>query len=207
LLAFAKETIGSGVRISKHMGVVKDLQLAIILRKGALQRQEAVQLPLMQRLRGLDTGALAEVAGSARGPQLKLILTELEKRKEPEALDVLAKAAASKDEGLKALGYRLLGRHMKRQPAEAIKESLKDKRAVVRLAAAGVAGSKGKDLAGDLIGLLDDADACVRETAHKALVGLAGRDFGPPANAGPSQRVLAIEQWRQWFAEREKMTR
>src|SRR5262245_40863886 len=39
LLNFAKDTIGSGVKARRHMGVVKDLQVTAILRKGFLQSQ------------------------------------------------------------------------------------------------------------------------------------------------------------------------
>src|SRR5204863_1959519 len=37
LLNYAKDTIGSEVKARRHMGVVKDLQVACILRKGFLQ--------------------------------------------------------------------------------------------------------------------------------------------------------------------------
>src|SRR5262249_55498785 len=39
LLAYAKETLGVGVTAHRHQGMLKDVQFSILLRRGAVQRQ------------------------------------------------------------------------------------------------------------------------------------------------------------------------
>src|SRR5437588_11888290 len=84
LLDFARENIGAGVTARRHLGVIKDLRVACMLRKSALQRQALAAgtqaAPGQQSLRGLSLSELVAAAGSERGPRLKLVLVDPEQR-------------------------------------------------------------------------------------------------------------------------------
>ena len=55
-------------------------------------------------------------------------------------------------------------------------------------------------LGGELIDLLADDDARMRDAAHQALVRLNnGTDLGPKAKASETERAEAVRKWREWW--------
>jgi hypothetical protein len=205
LLDFARETIGAGVTAKRHQGVIKDLRVACMLRKSLVQRRAmtaGLQAgPAQQALRSLPLAELVEAAGTERGPRLKMVLVELEQRQGGQVINALGAAASSYEPDVQQLARSLLIRHLSRQSSTAVKAKLRDDRAVVRAAAARVIGAKGWRFGGELIDLLSDTDADVRQAARRALVQLArGPDYGPQRDAGEGERAEAVRQWGSWWA-------
>jgi hypothetical protein len=161
--------------------------------------------PQTRPLRSLSTRELALLSGSERGPRLKAVLRELEGRRGPDVLAALGSAAASYEKDVQQLARDLLLSHLSRQDATAIKENLKDDRAEVRAAAARAAARKSLHLEAELIDLLDDQDAGVRQAGHAALVQLSGGvDHGPAPSASKEERARAINKWRAWLEKSAK---
>jgi hypothetical protein len=202
LLEFARDEIGAGVGRTRHMGILQDLRLNCMLRKNALARRAPAG---PKAPRSLTVAELAEAAGTARGPRLKQVLVELERRRGPEVLAGLCTAAGSYDREVQQLGRDLLDRHLARQPAAFVKEKLRDEQPEVRMAAARAAAARHPSLAGGVIDLLADDQADVRAAAHQALVRLSrGQDFGPSAAAGRDERAQARQQWRAWWERQSR---
>jgi hypothetical protein len=199
LLEFARDEIGCDVGNSRHKPVLDELRLRTTFRMNALARRE----PGGPRAsRQLSVSELAAAAGSEHGPRLTAVLSELEKRDGPEVINGLATAAQSFDSEVASIGRDALDRYLARRGETAARASLADNRSEVRKSAARVVAAKLPRLARDLIPLLGDESADVREAAHTALVKLAkGKDFGPPsARSDESARKEAQHRWREWVA-------
>ncbi|HEY7310800.1 MAG TPA: hypothetical protein VH643_15660 [Gemmataceae bacterium] len=201
LLEFVCDNIGAGVGRTRHAGVLKDLRVGVAMRKNAVARRPSGP----KTPRAMSVVELADAASSERGPRLKALLTELEKRRGKEVLPGLANAAGSYDKDIQKLGRDLLYSHLTRQTEAVVKEKLKDELVEVRQAAVRVVAAKFPRLGGELIDLLDDEKADVRTAAHDALVKLnRGEDFGPAADAGKEQIAEAQEKWRTWWNRRSR---
>ncbi len=211
LLLFARENIGAGVGKTRHAAVLAELRLACAVRNTALAR-EAKNKPTSpgatttdKALRSMSVGDLAKAAGSERGPRLKEVLRELETRKDEEAITALGAAAGSYDKDVRDLARDLLDKNLVRQGVRVIKDRTKDDRAEVRASAARVIGGKSLKLGDELIDLLGDENAAVREAAHAALVKLSkGTDLGPAKDATADERAAAVKKWRAWWERQEK---
>src|SRR5262249_55557111 len=156
--------------------------------------------PKQKPLSSQTVAELVSAAANEKGPQLKSILVELEKRRGEPVLSTLGIAAASYEADVQQLARQLLVRHLGRQTAAELKVQLKNDQAEVRAAAARLVGSKGLRFGSELIDLLGDAETVVRQAARQALVQLArGTDFGPEANASDTERAEAVRQWRDWW--------
>jgi hypothetical protein len=218
LLEFARENIGAGVTQSRHMGVLKELRVLCMLRKGALPREEsratvrtlpgsravgtALSTAGNNDVSGMGVSELIEAAGSERGVRLKTVLTELGRRRGEPVIGALGSAAATYDGEIQELAHDLLTRQLSALSANELKEKLKEDRAEVRAAAVRVVGSKGLHLERELIPLLDDEEAVVRRQARQALITLSkGQDFGPKDDATDAQRAEAQAKWRGWLAK------
>jgi hypothetical protein len=215
LLEFARDNIGAGVGKSLHMRALQDLRVQCMLRKNALLRSGlASSAPVPTAIPGtaaakapksMTNAELLEAASTERGPRLKLILTELEQRKGPEVYQGLALGAADSDLEMRQYSRDLLDRHLGRQKPDEVKEKLKDEEPEVRKAATRVVAAKMPALTSDLIDLLTDGEADVRQAAHTALVRLAkGEDFGPDEKATPEQRGAAQAKWREWWKRQKR---
>lgn len=204
LLQFARENVGAGVRRSRHLGTLEELRFFCTQRKTLVSRQIAAGVLPTKSPRTLSVAELATAAGSERGDKLKMVLIELEKRQGDEVIGALGSAAgASYEEDIQKLARDLLHRNLSRQKEPVLKEKLQDDRAEVRIAAARVTGEKRMRLGGELIDLLGDAEARVRDAAHQALVRLnQGTDLGPKAKANEKERAEAVRKWREWWAAR-----
>jgi hypothetical protein len=232
LLEFARENI-NGLKGSRHMGVIKDLRVACMLRKNAVDRMKLDNPNLVAKtgtgeremllikplktlpnrtspgdqasLGKMSLGDLAIQAELNRGSKLRPILIEIEKRDGDTALDVLAQAAGSYEKDIKELGATLLVSYLSRKDTTYLKKQLAEDRAQIRLAAAKAVGKKGLPLGGELIELLKDRDADVQQAAALALVQISkGKDFGPKKGASDSERDAAISQWKVWWATQTK---
>jgi hypothetical protein len=212
LLLFARENIGAGVGRTRHSAVLAELRVACVVRNGALVR-EAKAKPATptspgstdKALRSMSVDDLAKAAGSERGSRLKEVLTELETRRSEEAITALGAAAGAYEGDVRDLARDLLDKNLVRQGVRVIKERTKDDRAEVRAASARVIGGKSLKLGDELIDLLGDDNAGVREAAHAALVKLGkGTDHGPAKDATTEERAAAVKKWRAWWEKQEK---
>jgi hypothetical protein len=216
LLDFAREMIGAGVTARRHTVVLKDLKITCMVRKAALQRagmggkgsgsgSPAKGSKAGKAPRSMTVAELASAAGSERGPRLRQILNELEKRKGPKVLEGLGTAAAGSDKEVKELARGLLDKHLGRQTAAAVKAQLKHDRPEVRAAAARAVGKRGLRYGAELIGLLTDQEAEVSQASRQALVRLSrGQDYGPEPAADAQDVSAAVERWREWWAGQGK---
>jgi len=215
LLNFIKDTVGSGVKAKRHMGVIKDLQVTCILRKGYLQQQRlaagnAPRVGATLPSPNASTTSFAKftpadflaAAKDEQGPKLKSILAEAEKRK---LFDVLVIAAARPETEAKEIGESFLDKHVEQKTGPQLKDLLKHAKPEARAAAAKAIGKRGLRFEKELIDMLADDAASVQEAAHRSLVQLAkGQDFGPAADASPSERTESIRLWRAWLAKTAK---
>src|SRR5262249_13446956 len=138
LLQFARENVGIGVTKSKHMGVIKDLRVACMIRKNQLAKQSTTlrTQPADNPLRNLTIKQLAEATAGEPGPRLKQAIIELERRRGDEAIAALGSAAATvSDNEMKQYARKALERSLSRLGPAALKEKLKDDRSEVRAAA------------------------------------------------------------------------
>jgi hypothetical protein len=208
LLDFARENIGAGVNLSQHMGLLKDLKVACMLRKRSVGNNPRVNAPkptVLKPARSLTTEELTEAAGSERGFRLKTVLTELEQRNPPTLLDTLVSIASfGSEKDNQQVARELLVRNLSRLSDAEIRKKLKDERAEVRAAAAKVAGNKMLRYGAELIELIKDGDSVVHQAARQALVKLGrGVDFGPQADANEADRAAAFAQWRAWWVKQD----
>ncbi|MCS6851706.1 MAG: hypothetical protein NZ700_11125 [Gemmataceae bacterium] len=205
LLDFARESIGAGVGATRHQALLRDLRVAVTLRRNAVARK-APQPPAGPKPpRSMTTPELVAASASAEGTRLRQVLIELEQRSGDEVLSALASATADDDRAIQQLARDLLVRHLSRQPADAIRKKLQDSRAAVRRAAVQVVAAKGWNWGDDLIALLGDGDEAVRQSARAALVRLSGgTDFGPEEPAGEAERQAAVAKWRAWWERRAR---
>ncbi|MCS7047496.1 MAG: hypothetical protein NZO58_14160, partial [Gemmataceae bacterium] len=201
------DMIGAGVKTRRHMGVVKDLQLTCILRKGFLQKQQLAAggagrpaLPPGPPNVSQQTPAeLLAAAKTEQGAKLKALLIEAEKR---QLLDVLLTAAGRPETEAKQLGETYLAKHLAGTTADQLKHLLKHPKVEARAAAAHAIATRQLPLAKELIDALADESLVVRQAARGALVRLAGgQDFGPAPDADDLERAEAIRRWRSWHAK------
>lgn len=207
LLEFARENLGAGVTRSRHLGYIRELRVRCILWKRAAAERTAMlrtgpdaqRFVTIKPLRQMTTAELVEALRRAKGERLKAILRELARRDDDEAFDALAAAADGKE--TRALVAETLEDLMARQSPEFIKRRLSDDRASVRALAARVCGEKGLRFYKELIDLVIDIDADVRQAARGALVKLSGVDFGPQPDESIGGQDEAQRKWRAWLAK------
>jgi hypothetical protein len=88
---------------------------------------------------------------------------------------------------------------------DALRAALSDPKPEMRLLAAQAVGKYGPDLTNELIDLLTDDVAAVRQAARRSLVKInnsAGRrsvDFGPAEGANKIAQKASAKKWRTWF--------
>lgn len=199
LMEFVKDEIGSGVGRTRHAGVLQDLRLAVSMRKNVLARRGSSTSGPKQP-RAMTVTELADAASLERGPRLRSLLVELEKRQGREVVPALANAAASYEKDIQKLGRDLLDRHLARQSETVLKEKLGDELVEVRTASIRVIAGRKPRLGNELIDLLNDEKNEVRTAAHQALVKLSrGQDFGPAADADKDKIAEAQAKWRSWW--------
>ena len=184
-----RENIGAGVTAKRHLVVLKDLKVGCLLCKSAVKRAvlQEEDPPGPKQPRAMSTAELFVAAGSDRGVRLKEVLTELEKRPGEKVLPTLVVAVSNYDADLQKHGRLLVVRYLVRQNSSVIKKSLEDERAVVRLAAALVAGSKGYKLPDQLIPLLNDGDQECSPAPGNLIQRVGARILGRRATLRPAR--------------------
>lgn len=207
LLDFARENVGAGITQSRHMAVIKDLKVLCIMRKRTVGNNPVTLRTPPQREQEPITLAIPDSPPAdqeKRDTKSEKRLRKIAERNDDEAVAELAKAASSKDKSTQQLGRDLLTQVLSRQSSETLKDKFKDGHAVVRETAARVGGTKRFPLGTELIDLLSDDDADVRQAAHQALIRLnRGIDFGPEADAGEAERSAALKKWREWWIKQK----
>lgn len=98
--------------------------------------------------------------------------------------------------------YKLVPYDEKATESELLKE-MRHPEPVRRWAALEAARIRKLDAAGDYIVALQDIDADVRAAAHRALVALAGRDYGSVAGTDKAARDKAIAGWKGWLSRQK----
>jgi hypothetical protein len=219
-LEFARENIGTGVTQSRHMGVIKDLRVVCMLRRQALlvrgvtESEDSPEEPRTstfqtapaprKRVSQMSVAELSELAATAKGLRLGVVLESLGKHKGEEVINALGSSASVHEGDDRKIARDYLEKSLDDLGAAALKEKFKDDRGEIRAAAARVAGGRSlTTYAEPLIELLNDADDIVREAARRSLVRLSrGKDFGAAIDANEVDRKKAIEQWQKWLKER-----
>lgn len=211
LLEFARDNIGAGVGPTRHKNVLADLRVRCMLRRTALARRSSktaaatARAPESKSLKGRTVSELAKAVSTERGPRLRQVLLELSGRRGQEVLDGLCTGANSYDRDIQQFSRDLLDRHLGKNSAAFVKSKLKDDQAEVRKSAIRVIAARAPKLGGEVIALLTDDDAGVRETARRALVRISrGADFGPPSGADKAQREEAQQKWLAWWQSRRR---
>jgi hypothetical protein len=136
----------------------------------------------------------------AEAGERQAILIKLRDGKGADFTQALADAITQLPPGERVTARDALAVRLSRMSAATLRDKLKDAGVEVRRAAA-LACAMREDRAHvpDLIPLLKDADTHVARAAHVALKELAGRDFGPAADASRSQVEEAIANWKAWW--------
>jgi HEAT repeat protein len=133
------------------------------------------------------------------------LLESLRTSPEPHGTLVLAAAIRELKLPRQAKVRHALAQRLADMDASQLKKRFRDEDAEVRQAAlAGAGMKKDKALIADTLKLLEDPDPGVAHSARSTLKLLTGRDFGPPANASPLDRSIAIGQWYAWWLQQKK---
>jgi hypothetical protein len=203
LLQFARDEVGSGVGRSRHQALLQDLRVTCMLHRNALLRAGVTPPRPLFRMTVAELSTAMEKESAT--PRLKLLLTEVERRRGPEAIAALARAAGNRDEDVRQTARELLDKHLYRQSVDTVKEKLTDAHPEVRRAAIRLAVARMPALTGYVVDLLNDPEAEVRLAAHQALQALAmGKDFGPTPGADAAAREEAVKKWRSWWEAQQK---
>lgn len=203
LLACAKDSIGADVKAKRHLGVLKDLQFHILLRKSELQKR-GITVATMKTPANLSLTDLEKGISKESGNSLKSLLAEAERRNGAKAVDLLVLGIANPNADIAKFSQRLLTKNVQHQPGDVLKTLLKHERRDVRIAAAQVVGAKKLRYGAELIALLADGDDDVRQAARRALVQISGGlDHGPSPDASVDERESARGRWRDWWAKQK----
>jgi hypothetical protein len=203
LLACAKDSIGADVKAKRHLGVLKDLQFHILLRKSELQKR-GITVATMKTPANLSLTDLEKGIGKESGNSLKSLLAEAEKRNGAKAVDLLVLGMANPNADIAKFSQSLLVKNVQHQPGEVLKTLLKHDRRDVRIAAALTISAKKLRYGAELIALLADGDDDARQAARRALVQISGGlDYGPSPDASVDERESARGRWRDWWAKQK----
>jgi uncharacterized protein (TIGR03067 family) len=117
--------------------------------------------------------------------------------------EALAAAIAQLGGAAKTKARDALAQRLTRMTASTLRDKLQDESPEIRRAAAlACAMKEDQQHVKDLIPLLGDSESLVSRAARVALKTLTTQDFGPQADASPTERAKAIAQWKDWLAKR-----
>jgi hypothetical protein len=204
LVSYVKENVGAGVAAKRHLGVLKDLQIACVVRRNQIQ---AAGIALQTGLnRPPASMSLAEMSGAVSKippARVPMFLAEAEKRKDPLKLDVLAIAAERKEKEVQTLARGMIRKQTDDASDSDLRRMLEHKRIEVRKAALASAESRGLTWGEAIIDRTLDDDATVRRAAYDILVRFnRGTAVAPWDDSSPGHRVQAAEKWREWLKSR-----
>ena len=206
LLEFARENIGAGVTESRHMGVIKDLRVTCMFRKRAIGPNARVlkTVALPAYLQEATPPRLVFTESNLEpGTQRDRLLQELDKRPPGDFLvDLGAVAADASNARLQKSARELLEDYFFRREPDELKKSLREGSVEVRAAAVRAVARRKLHLERELIELLGDVSADLRQAARQALVRLnPSVDFGPQPEDEPAEQTRAVSKWRDWLSK------
>jgi hypothetical protein len=106
LLTFAKENIGAGVTAKRHLNVLTDLQSMILFRKATVQRTVGTT----KSISSMSIYELEKAIPKQRGPALKAMLMEVEKRNGRKSVEMLINGISATDVDIAKLSQELLAK-------------------------------------------------------------------------------------------------
>lgn len=149
-----------------------------------------------------ETARLATELVQAAGPRENEVLQRLRDAPEPHGSATLLLAIPDLKGVRQMKARQALADRLSELDAETLGKRLADEDAEVRRAAlAAAAKMQEKALIPEALRLLEDADPGVVQAARASLKGLTSQDFGPSANATPSERAIALGRWYQWWVK------
>lgn len=146
-----------------------------------------------------EAAQLAKQVVEASSDKQEALIEALKERKGIANTDALALAIPQLKGPNKVKARNALAERLARMTSSTLREKLQDESVEVRRAAALACAMKDdKGLIRELINLLEDQQP-VSVAAHAALKELTGKDFGPAANASPTERAGAAAKWKEWW--------
>lgn len=137
--------------------------------------------------------------------QREKILQQLHDGKGGEYSDSLAKAVNRLSGPWRERAHMALVSRLTRMTAATLKARIDSEDLQTQLAAIKAAARKGdRELIGDIIEQYLSPHDLVRQAARDALKTLSGEDFGPAANAGRVEFLVAHKKWKAWWAMRRR---
>jgi hypothetical protein len=156
--------------------------------------------PAAQSTEEREATQLAKQLIDALPDKQHALIEMLKERKGVAHTDALAQAIPQLKGPNKLKARDALAERLARMKASTLREKLQDESAEIRRAAVlACAMKEDKDFVRDLIHLLEDPQRLVSSAAHAALKELTGKDFGPAADASPTERAGAAAKWKEWW--------
>lgn len=204
LVSYVKENIGAGMAAKRHLGVMKDLQTACVVRGNQIRATGiALQTGLNRPPASMSLADLSGAVSKVPAAKVPLFLAEAEKRKDPLKLDVLAIAAERKEKDVQTLARGMIKKQADDASDSDLRKMLEHKRTEIRKAALTSAESRGISWGEAIVDRTLDEDATIRRAAYDALVRFnQGTAVAPWDDSSPGHHVLAAEKWREWLKSR-----
>jgi hypothetical protein len=156
--------------------------------------------PAAESTEAREAAQLAKQLIEAPLDKQEAMIETLKERKGVAHTDALAKAIPQLKGPNKLKARDALAERLARMTASTLREKLQDESVEVRRAAVlACAMKEDKGFVRDLLHLLEDPERLVFSAAHAALKELTGKDFGPAANASPTDRAAAAAKWKEWW--------
>jgi hypothetical protein len=151
-----------------------------------------------------ETSRLSAALVNAGRSRQSELLNQYESSKGVVYTQALAAAIPKLGGPVQSKARDVLAQRLSRMTAGTLSARMKDEDAEIRRAAARACATK-EDRAQvpDLISLLEDAQPGVVRAAHAALKSLTGKDLGPPAGAGQTERAAAAASWKSWWEQQK----
>ncbi|MFO0867130.1 MAG: hypothetical protein U0744_21235 [Gemmataceae bacterium] len=133
LVSYVKENAGAGMAAKRHLGVLKDLQIACVVRRNQIQAAGiALQTGLNRPPASMTLAELSAAVTKIPPSKVPVFLAEAEKRKDPLKLDVLAIAAERKEKDVQNLARGMLKKQLNDANDSDLRACCKHKRVEVR---------------------------------------------------------------------------
>ncbi len=135
------------------------------------------------------------------------VLARLQDGKGLEYTEALAGSIPKLAGAFRAKARTALAARLARLTNKSLRDKMQDENLEIRWAAARASAlkdkAKAKQLAGDLIALLEDKEAPVARAAHAALKEITDKDFGPDTEATQAERRAAVAKWKAWWKKQQ----
>lgn len=202
LLDYARDELTTALEGSRHAPLLQDMRLGVTLRrKVVLANKPKAPKWLLEMTVPEMLKSLREEENQQKH---KLMAQELGRRGDHESLQGLGLFAVSFYPEVKEPSIKLLKEKMRKLKNSELQEFLMDPNTLLRQKAAEAIGEiKAIKGAEDLVPLLSDSNAGVRNAAREALMKIAdGKDFGPVDYSNPENVKKSQSNWKQWLLEK-----